>query len=330
MATTPRATQRFSVQTNASSSSTSSHLSAQHAAMPDPGSAASYSFASGSDSLPPAFSSRRTSTSVLSSSASSSHQTALFSNPTGVNRNTFPTTSRNASATSVGGGSSFAGRIASFTSSGVDEGNTSYTSSINTLARGPDILERPRDKLRSSEINLSSLSFLFSEIVSYTQNRVTGITELEKRLSLIGYAIGQRVLSLTLHRQEMTSNPKNPRRETRLLPVLLWIHTGFWKAAFGKPADSLERSTEEGRGDEYMISTNAPVFGRLIEVPRDMSSLSVEAITAGMVEAALDGLGFAARVTAHSVGTKEWPGRTTILIKLDRSVMEREEALASA
>ncbi|KAJ9475521.1 Trafficking protein particle complex subunit 31 [Pseudozyma hubeiensis] len=330
MATTPRATQRFSVQTSASSSSPSSHLAVQHAALPDAGSAASYSFASGSDTLPPAFSSRRTSTSVLSSSASSSHQTALFSTPTGVNRNTFPTTSRTVSATSVGS-SSIAGRIASFTSSTVDEGNTSYTSSINVArGSGPDILDRPRDKLRSSEINLSSLSFLFSEIVSYTQNRVTGITELEKRLSLIGYSIGQRILSLTLHRQEMTSNPKNPRRETRLLPVLLWIHTAFWKAAFGKPADSLERSTEEGRGDEYMISTNTPMFGRLIEVPRDMSSLSVEAITAGMVEAALDGLGFAARVTAHSVGTKEWPGRTTILIKLDRSVMEREEALASA
>jgi len=61
-----------------------------------------------------------------------------------------------------------------------------------------------------------------------------------------------------------------------------------------------------------------------------MSQLSVEAITAGMVEAALDGLGFPARVTAHTVGTAQFPNRTTILIKLDKSVMDREEALAAS
>lgn len=194
----------------------------------------------------------------------------------------------------------------------------------------PDIVERPRDKIRQNEVALSSLSFLFSEIVSYTQNRVTGVTDLEKRLSLIGYTVGQRVLAMAMHRQEMTSNPKNPKRETRLLPTLLWIHTGFWKAAFGKPADSLERSTEAGRGDEYMISTNVPTFSRSICVPKDMSQLSVEAITAGMVEAALDGLGFPARVTAHTVSTAQFPNRTTILIKLDKSIMDREEALAAS
>ncbi len=64
-------------------------------------------------------------------------------------------------------------------------------------------------------------------------------------------------------------------------------------------------------------------------MPKDMSGLSVEAITAGMVEAALDGLGFAARVTAHTVPAAGFAGRTTILIKLDRAVMEREDALAA-
>lgn len=55
-----------------------------------------------------------------------------------------------------------------------------------------------------------------------------------------------------------------------------------------------------------------------------MPQLSVEAFSAGIVEAALDAFGFRARVTAHSVPTVQFPGRTTILIKLDRSVMERE------
>ena len=105
-----------------------------------------------------------------------------------------------------------------------------------------------------------------------------------------------------------------------------------------------------------MISTNVPLFSKSISIPKDMSQLSVEAITAGIVEAALDGLGFVsvilavewkaqalilaifwlcclflqpARVTAHSVPTPEFPFRTTILIKLDPAVMAREEALGS-
>lgn len=244
----------------------------------DLGSAASYSFAAGSSGIPPAFSSRRTSASVLSSSANSVHQSAVMAaGPSaaaasggggGSYRNSNPSSAfaaaatRSVSTTSTvgGGGGGIGGRFASFTSTTtpIDEGNTSYTSSIHptstsassTIRPGPDIIERPRDKIRQAEVSLSSLSFLFSEIVSYTQNRVTGVTDLEKRLSLIGYTVGQRILALTMHRQEMANNPKNPKRETKLLPTLLWIHTSFWKAAFGKPADSLERSTEAGRGDE--------------------------------------------------------------------------------
>lgn len=73
-----------------------------------------------------------------------------------------------------------------------------------------------------------------------------------------------------------------------------------------------------------MISTNTPLLSRGISIPSEMPQLSVEAFSAGIVEAALDAFGFRARVTAHSVPTVQFPGRTTILIKLDRSVMERE------
>jgi hypothetical protein len=95
-----------------------------------------------------------------------------------------------------------------------------------------------------------------------------------------------------------------------------------------------------------MISTNTPLFARSMSVPKEMSQLSVEAFTAGIIEAALDGLGFVsldsvklgsythtfyslqpARVTAHSVATTEHPLRTTFLVKLQKEVMEREEAL---
>lgn len=40
------------------------------------------------------------------------------------------------------------------------------------------------------------------------------------------------------------SGSKNPKRETRLLPVLYVVHTQLWKAIFGKTADAIEKSVE--------------------------------------------------------------------------------------
>lgn len=66
------------------------------------------------------------------------------------------------------------------------------------------------------------------------------------------------MVPMLIHRNEFPTPPslssgsstygRQPKRETRLLPVLLWLHTHLWKAIFGRPADSLERSTE--RSDE--------------------------------------------------------------------------------
>ncbi|PKI85734.1 Trafficking protein particle complex subunit 31 [Malassezia vespertilionis] len=191
----------------------------------------------------------------------------------------------------------------------------------------PDILDRPRDRTRSSEVNVSSLQFLFAQMVTYAQERVNGISEFERLLASMGVHVGYRMVVLWSHRIQTSQNPKKPKRETRLLPTLLWIHSTLWKSLFGMQADSLERSAEQGRGDEYMISSNNPLFSRAISIPKEMDQLSVEAFVAGIVEGALDGLGFPARVTAHSVPTEQFPNRTTILIKLDPSVMERETTM---
>jgi hypothetical protein len=101
------------------------------------------------------------------------------------------------------------------------------------------------------------------------------------------------------------------------------IHTQVWRAVFGKPADAIEKSVSND--DEYMIIDNDPSIERYISVPRDMSQLSCSSFTAGIVEAVLDGLGFPARVTAHNTPVQGHPSRTTILIKLEKSVLEREE-----
>ncbi|KAH0444753.1 hypothetical protein IEQ34_025534 [Dendrobium chrysotoxum] len=153
--------------------------------------------------------------------------------------------------------------------SGVSAANAGTPfSSLAAIQAGPDILERSRDRTKNNEVSSSALAFLFAEIVGYTQNRVSGISDLERKLSLMGYRVGQRVLPLLSHRIEFPTPPslssgsstynRTPKREIRLLPVLLWLHTQLWKALFGRAADSLERSTE--KSDEYMISTNTPLL----------------------------------------------------------------------
>jgi len=185
------------------------------------------------------------------------------------------------------------------------------------------IQDRPLNKSRNAEVSASAFQFLFSELVQYSHKRVDGIADLEKRLNILGYRVGSRAFELASWRAEATS--KNPKREIRFLPALMIIHTQLWRAVFGKPADAIEKSVE--KEDEYMIIDNDPQITRNISIPRDMSSLSCSAFAAGIVEAALDGLGFHGRVTAHMTPQTGMPNRTTILIKLDQAVMDREAAL---
>ncbi|KAK7014160.1 trafficking protein particle complex subunit [Favolaschia claudopus] len=187
----------------------------------------------------------------------------------------------------------------------------------------PNIYDRNLNKTRITEVSGAAFTFLFSEIVQYTQKRVSGINDLERRLNTLGYRIGTRVLELMVWRAESAS--KAPKREIRLLPALMSIHTQVWRAVFGKPADAIEKSVENA--DEYMIIDNDPLVERYISVPKDISQLSCSSFTAGIVEAVLDGLGFPARVTAHNTPNTQFPSRTTILIKLEKSVLEREEVL---
>ncbi|KAF9056417.1 TRAPP complex subunit trs31 [Panaeolus papilionaceus] len=187
----------------------------------------------------------------------------------------------------------------------------------------PNIYDRNLNKTRGTEVSAAAFAFLFSEMVQYTQKRVSGINDLERQLNTLGYRIGTRVLELMVWRAEGSS--KTPKREIKLLSVLMMIHTNVWKAVFGKAADAIERSVENS--DEYMIIDNDPPIERHISVPRDMSQLSCSSFTAGIVEAVLDGLCFPARVTAHNTPTSQHANRITILIKLEKSVLEREELL---
>jgi hypothetical protein len=45
----------------------------------------------------------------------------------------------------------------------------------------PNIYDRPPNKIRTTEVSASAFAFLFSEIVQYTQKRVSGINDFERR-----------------------------------------------------------------------------------------------------------------------------------------------------
>ena len=200
------------------------------------------------------------------------------------------------------------------------------------------IYDVPVNRRRNTELSRASFAYLFSEMITYAQRKVTGITDLEKRLNIQGYPIGLKLLDLLLYRSPTPfastgSSAANNLRPTAILPLLQFISTTLWKSLFNRPADALERSQEAK--DEYMITDNDPLVNAHISVPKEMNQLNCAAYVAGIIEGVCDGCQFYAKVTAHSVGEDEggegtrqmWPGKTVFLIKFSEEVMEREELL---
>ena len=76
--------------------------------------------------------------------------------------------------------------------------NTNVNQRLNTR---PNIYDRILNKTRTAEVSLSAYAFLFSEIVQYTQKRVNGIGELERRCVVWPFCVrwhGSRTLSVCL------------------------------------------------------------------------------------------------------------------------------------
>lgn len=218
-------------------------------------------------------------------------------------------------------------------------------------SNGKTIYHRPLNRTKTAELSQSSFAYLFSEMVSYAQRRVTGIQELEKRyatrhpdppsplpsalrsltnastprsLNLQGHPIGLKLLDLLLTREP----PRSQTRPLTIIALLHFIKINLWTHLFGRQADRLEKSSNPDTPDEYMIIDNEPLVNAYISVPREMSQLNCAAFVAGIIEGVCDGAMFPARVTAHSVGGKEegemWPGKTVFLVKFQPEVLERE------
>lgn len=59
--------------------------------------------------------------------------------------------------------------------------NTATGAPAKSPAQRPSIYDRPLNKARAAEVSASAFAFLFSEVVQYTQKRVSGINDLERR-----------------------------------------------------------------------------------------------------------------------------------------------------
>lgn len=184
--------------------------------------------------------------------------------------------------------------------------------SRGSKSKNVQILDRPLSRGKS-DISLSSFAFLYSEYVQYCTNRVTTIPDLQNKLAQLGNSVGFHLVEILNYRE------KNPKRENKLINTLLFLKGSVWKSLFGKEADKLERADDDEK--TYLIIENEPLVNRYISVPKDKSSLNCAAFMGGIVEALLNHSGFPCKVTAH------WHKGSTLLIKFEDSVMQRENAI---
>ena len=172
-------------------------------------------------------------------------------------------------------------------------------------------LDRPLPKVKY-EVSVNAFAFLFSEVVQYCHSKVYTVPELQKKLSEMGYHVGQRLVDLTFIRD------KNYKRETKLINILIFIKTNLWKTLFAKDADKLEHSNDDPT--TYYIIESDPIVNKYISYNRDKGSLNCASFIGGIIEAALNETGFNAKVTVH------WHKGTTFMIKFDQAVIDRDKA----
>ncbi|XP_017150342.1 trafficking protein particle complex subunit 5 [Drosophila miranda] len=175
-----------------------------------------------------------------------------------------------------------------------------------------NILDRPLSKGKT-EVSLSIVAMLFSEIVQYSQSRVFTVPELQTRLHDLGQDVGTRIIDLYFVRE------RSSKRETKLTQMLLFVKTTVWKNLFGKEAEKLEHANDDER--TYYIIEKEPLVNTFISVPKDKSSLNCANFTAGIVEAVLTNCGFPCKVTAH------WHKGTTYMVKFEDFVIARDKQM---
>ncbi|XP_066014880.1 trafficking protein particle complex subunit 5-like [Pocillopora verrucosa] len=209
--------------------------------------------------------------------------------------------------------------------------------------RSSNILEKPLSKGRN-EINVSTFGLLFSEMVQYCQNRVHTVPELQTKLSELGQQVGSRVLDVLVLRE------KGLKREVRVLNILLFIKSVLWKVtlfvASTKSSSMYNMYSNmiilDDKGN-YNVSYNYYEFADRLEFmvqttnePEtpvyiyDLFLLSAQKGRRGVTNTATGPENshplssqevLPAKVTAH------WHKGTTLMIKFEESVIQRDKSM---
>jgi len=106
-----------------------------------------------------------------------------------------------------------------------------------------------------TEINLSTFSFLFSELIQYYAEKDR--EKLEENLEKLGVSLGPRILEMVFFREKLI------KRENKPLEFLKLIHSSVWKILFGKTADQLEKLGS----DTYVLYEYNPLYLKYIPPP---------------------------------------------------------------
>lgn len=236
-----------------------------------------------------------------------------------------------AGPSSTGGSASTLSPKNSQTSTSINSSPSgSLKRSGSLINQGASIYDRNLHR-SSKQVSLSSLSFLFMQIISMNLNSSQTLLKMERKLNNLGYSVGIRILELVSLREDfdrnITSSSKynSAKRETKILEMLQFVGSSIWMTLFGKNVDNLEKSVQNK--NQYMIIDNDPLMTKFISVPKEYEGLDCESFVAGIIEGILDVSYFRCEVSAHVVPIDKHPNRTVYLINFDESVITRESRL---
>eukprot|EP01084_Bolivina_argentea_P183746 317028_1 len=187
-----------------------------------------------------------------------------------------------------------------------------YKSAITTSKSAPklkakSVFDSSLNAHRNKTVSLSAFSHLFCALVQYSQIGVKNVSELEDRLSNIGYNVGYKQLEL------MTYRVSNGRRHRDVIGMLEFIKDRVWKHLFGRTADGLEQSTSNK--NEFFIIDHNPITNRYVSVPDHLGDFNAASFIAGIIHGILDGSGFPCTIIAHQqLPSKQQPKKRTVFI----------------
>jgi len=162
-------------------------------------------------------------------------------------------------------------------------------------------------------VNLSTFSFMFSEIIQYFLEKEKD--KFEENLEALGFHLGPRIHEFII------AKDKNYKREIKHLELLKIIHSSVWSTLFDKTAGALKKMDSH----TYVIYDDEPLYLKFIP-KREGKDYVYASFIGGIIRGLLDYAGFDAKVetqTPPNDGKSEYP-TTAFVITFSEEVLKRE------